>query len=140
MRTVAFHTLGCKLNFTESSSLLREFIENGYQSVDFFSKADVYVVNTCTVTAIAEKKCRNAIHRARRENPQAIIAVIGCYTQIHSADISKYEDIDIILGNTNKHLLLSYVQKLQEQRQEIIDVPAIEHNKTFTASYSFSDR
>jgi len=140
MKTVAFHTLGCKLNFTESSSLLREFIANGYEQVDFFSKADVYVVNTCTVTAIAEKKCRNAIHRARRQNPQAVIAVVGCYTQIHSDNIAQYEDVDIILGNTNKHLLLSYIDKLSKGKASIIDVADISKDRDFIASYSFTDR
>lgn len=141
MKTVAFHTLGCKLNFTESSALLRDFIQNGYTQVDFTQKADVYVVNTCTVTSIAEKKCRNAIHRARRENPNAIIAIIGCYTQIHSQDIAQSEDVDIILGNTNKHLLLSYIeQKQKDKDKQLIDVASIDRDHLFVPSFSFSDR
>lgn len=106
MATIAFHTLGCKLNFAESSDLARRFAENGYNQVDFKQKADVYVLNTCTVTQIAEKKCRNAIRQAHTLNPEAIIAVIGCFSQLNPDVIESIEGVDIILGNDDKHKLV----------------------------------
>jgi threonylcarbamoyladenosine tRNA methylthiotransferase MtaB len=110
MKTVAFHTLGCKLNFAESSDLGRKFVENGYKLVDFKAIADVYVINTCTVTALAEKKCRTAIRQAIKKNPNAKIAVIGCFSQVSPDEIAKIEGVDYVLGNADKHLLLDYLR------------------------------
>jgi len=108
-KTVAFHTLGCKLNFTESSDLGRKFVENGYKLVDFKDIADVYVINTCTVTALAEKKCRTAIRQAIRQNPKAKIAAIGCFSQVSPEEIAKIERVHYVLGTADKHLLLDYL-------------------------------
>ena len=108
-KTVAFHTLGCKLNFAESSDLSRKFVENGYEVVDFKSVADVYVINTCTVTALAEKKCRTAIRQAIRKNPNAKIAAVGCFSQVSPDEITKIEGVDFVLGNADKHKLLEYL-------------------------------
>jgi threonylcarbamoyladenosine tRNA methylthiotransferase MtaB len=105
-KTVAFHTLGCKLNFAETSDLSRKFVENGYEVVDFKSVADVYVINTCTVTALAEKKCRATIRQAIKRNPNAKIAVIGCFSQVSPDEIAKIEGVDFVLGNADKHKLL----------------------------------
>ena len=87
MNTVAIHTLGCKLNFSESSDLARRFVENGFRVVDFKQRADVYIINTCTVTALAEKKCRNIIRQAIALNPDAIVAAIGCFAQNNAQEI-----------------------------------------------------
>ena len=108
-KTVAFHTLGCKLNFAESSDLSRKFVENGYEVVDFKNVADVYVINTCTVTALAEKKCRTAIRQAIKRNPNAKIAAIGCFSQVSPDEIAKIEGVDFVLGNEDKHKLLEYL-------------------------------
>jgi len=108
-KTVAFHTLGCKLNFAESSDLSRKFVENGYEVVDFKNVADVYVINTCTVTALAEKKCRTAIRQAIKRNPNAKIAAIGCFSQVRPDEIAKIEGVDFVLGNADKHKLLEYL-------------------------------
>jgi len=89
MKKVAFHTLGCKLNFAESSDLARTFTQNGYEQVSSKEFADVYIVNTCTVTQVAEKKCRNAIRQANHINPNAIIAVIGCFAQLEPQRLQK---------------------------------------------------
>lgn len=108
-RRIATHTLGCKLNFAETSHLLNQFRMAGWKVVDFNDEADLYVVNTCTVTAVAEKKCRNAIRQAVSANPEALVAVIGCFAQNASAAIAKIEGVDIILGNDRKHRLLEVV-------------------------------
>ena len=100
--TIAFHTLGCKLNFAESSDLMRSFVEKGYVQVDFRQKADVYVINTCTVTQTAEKKCRNAIRQAHRVNPDAIVAVIGCFSQVKAEEIEKIEGVAAVFGAEEK--------------------------------------
>ena len=109
MNTVAIHTLGCKLNFSESSDLARRFVEHGFRVVDFKQKADVYIINTCTVTALAEKKCRTIIRQAVSLNPDAIVAAIGCFAQNNSKEIETIEGVDFILGNNDKHKLLDYI-------------------------------
>ena len=111
MKTIAFHTLGCKLNFAESSFLAGGFAERGYTQVAFKEKADVYVINTCTVTQVAEKKCRNAIRQANKLNPEAIVAVIGCMSQLKDKEIAQIEGVDIILGNDDKRKLIDLVEK-----------------------------
>lgn len=101
----AAHTLGCKLNFAETSHLLRRMIERGHQIVDFDDEADLYIINTCTVTAVAEKKCRTAIRQAIRRNPSAQVAVIGCFAQNDADAIARIRGVTLILGNDRKHLL-----------------------------------
>jgi threonylcarbamoyladenosine tRNA methylthiotransferase MtaB len=132
--------LGCKLNFAESSDLARRFSAIGYKQVDFKEKADVYVLNTCTVTQIAEKKCRNAIRQAHNLNPQSIIAVIGCFSQLNPDAIEKIEGVDIILGNDDKHKLVDYVlnhTKTNTPSNKVFDISRL---KTFYTSYSSDDR
>lgn len=133
MKRLATHTLGCKLNFAETSSLVRKFQEAGYEVVDFDQEADVYVVNTCTVTAVAEKKCRTFIRQAHRCNPEAIIAVIGCFAQNAPSEIEQIEGVRIILGNDQKHNLLQYVEHARQTTN--VDQP-----KSFELSYSRGDR
>ncbi len=140
--TIAAHTLGCKLNFAETSDLIRRFTLAGWQQTDFDSCADLYVINTCTVTAIAEKKCRNAIRQAIANNPEAIVAVIGCFAQNAADEIAHIDGVDIILGNDRKHDLLNYVNKLLENKTTY-EVKST-HNglgKTdFHIAYSHADR
>ena len=103
--TIAAHTLGCKLNYAETSDLLRRLAEEGNTIVEWGSKADLYIVNTCTVTAVAEKKCRNAIRQAHRQNPDAQIVVMGCFAQVAAEEISKMPGVTQVLGNDSKRLL-----------------------------------
>jgi threonylcarbamoyladenosine tRNA methylthiotransferase MtaB len=131
--TIAGHTLGCKLNFAETSYLIGQFVDAGWQRVDFDDVADLYVINTCTVTAIAERKCRNAIRQAVAKNPKAIVAVIGCFAQNAADEIAKIDGVDIILGNDQKHNLLQYVQGGNR-------VPAVENPLDFHLAYSHADR
>ena len=130
-KTVAFHTLGCKLNFAESSDLSRKFVENGYEPVDFKAIADVYVINTCTVTSLAEKKCRTAIRQAIKKNPNAKVAVVGCFSQVSPDEIAQIEGVDYVLGNADKHLLLDYLNGHAQSLSEV---------ETFVPSYSSDDR
>ena len=103
--TLATHTLGCKLNFAETSHLQRQLQSVGFDIVSHHEVADVYVINTCTVTAVATKKCRNAIRQAVALNPDAVVAVIGCFAQTDADQIARIPGVDIILGNDRKHLL-----------------------------------
>jgi len=140
MKKVAFHTLGCKLNFAESSDLARTFTQNGYEQVSSKEFADVYIVNTCTVTQVAEKKCRNAIRQANHINPNAIIAVIGCFAQLEPQEIAKIEGVDIILGNADKHKLFEYISNKEVFGEHWNNVEDIANVKEFVPSYSSNDR
>ena len=140
MKKVAFHTLGCKLNFAESSDLARKFIQNDYEQVSPKEFADVYIVNTCTVTQVAEKKCRNAIRQANNINPDAIIAVIGCFAQLEPQEIAKIEGVDIILGNADKHKLFKYISNKEVFAEHWNKVEDIANVKEFVPSYSSNDR
>ena len=140
MKKVAIHTLGCKLNFSESSDMLRQFAEKGFQVVDFKSVADVYIINTCTVTSIAEKKCRTAIHQAVKTNPDAIVAVVGCFSQVNAQEISKIEGVDIILGNADKHKLVDYVLDCEKAGEGHTKVLPMGDGDVFVPTFSTGDR
>ena len=109
---VSFHTLGCKLNFSETSTLAREFERGGFVRVAPSAEADICVINSCSVTEHADKKCRNLIRRLHRRNPQAIIAVTGCYAQLRPQEIAAIEGVDIVLGNNDKCDLFNRVAEL----------------------------
>jgi len=120
MSTVAFHTLGCKVNSYETEAIWQLFKSNGYQRVDFESdSADVYVINTCTVTNTGDKKSRQVIRRAIRRNPEAIVAVTGCYAQTSPNEIAEIPGVDIILGTQGRERLLEYVEQIKADRQPI---------------------
>lgn len=108
---VAAHTLGCKLNFAETSHLLQQMEKSGHTIVDYHAEADIYIINTCTVTALAERKCRNAIRQALRQNPDAHVAVIGCFANTGRAQIEKIKGVSLILDNSEKHLLPGIIEK-----------------------------
>ena len=115
-KRVAFYTLGCKLNYSETASLERKFLEEGYQKVPFPQEADIYVINTCTVTERADKKCRNAIRRAVKSSPDAKVAVIGCYAQIKSSEIAAIPGVDLVLGNHEKYNIAEYLNHYLPER------------------------
>ena len=140
MKRVAVHTLGCKLNFSESSDMVRQFVERGFEVVDFRDVADVYIINTCTVTSIAEKKCRTAIHQAVSANPDAIVAVVGCFSQVNPQEISKIEGVDIILGNADKHRLAEYVLNCDKDKSLPKTVLPMGDGDEFVATFSTGDR
>ena len=101
-KKVNFHTLGCKLNFSESSTIARQFEQGGFERVSPTEPADICIINSCSVTEHADKKCRNIIRKLHRRNPNAIIAVTGCYAQLKPYEIAEIEGVDIVLSNNNK--------------------------------------
>ena len=120
---IAAHTLGCKLNYAETSDLLRRFSTLGHTIVDFHQAADLYIINTCTVTAVAEKKCRTAIRQAHRLNPEAQVAVIGCFAQVAAKEIEAIPGVTLVLGNDRKHLLPEIVGLTPTPLQRRGDLP-----------------
>ena len=140
MRKVSFHTLGCKLNFSESSTLARQFIEGGFERVNSEIDADIAVINTCSVTEHADKKCRNLIRRIHRRNPKAIIAVTGCYAQLKPEQIAEIDGVSIVLSNNDKGDL--YQRTIQLTRQSPVEVYSceVESLTRFFAAFSSSDR
>lgn len=139
-KKVAFHTLGCKLNFSETSTIARLFENKGFEKVPFNSKADIYIINTCTVTAQADSKCRNAISRAHRQNPDAFIAVIGCYAQLKPKEIVDIPGVDIVLGANEKFNLFTYIDNLEKKKVPEIHSCEIEDVNNFFPAYSSNDR
>src|ERR1044072_921626 len=97
-RTVAFHTLGCKLNFSETSTLSRLLEKEGFEKKDFADNADVYVINTCSVTENADRECRQIVRRIQRKSPQSLVVVTGCYAQLKPREIASIEGVDLVLG------------------------------------------
>lgn len=131
MTKVAFHTLGCKLNFSETSTIARDFRDKGYELTDFQSIADVYVIHTCSVTSVAEKKCRTAIQQAIRRNPEAKVAVIGCYAQLRPENLKDIEGINLILGNSEKFNLVQYLESEEKNK-------TIHENSQYTACHIYT--
>ncbi|TLG76565.1 tRNA (N(6)-L-threonylcarbamoyladenosine(37)-C(2))-methylthiotransferase MtaB [Culicoidibacter larvae] len=133
MPTVAFHTLGCKVNTYETESVWNLFKNESYERVDFKSEADVYVINTCTVTNTGDRKSRQVIRRAIRRNPEAVIVVMGCYAQLKPKEIMDIEGVDIVVGTQGREKLLDYVKQYQEERQPTLAVTNIMKQTEFEA-------
>jgi threonylcarbamoyladenosine tRNA methylthiotransferase MtaB len=139
-RTIAFHTLGCKLNFSETSTLARQFVEAGYSRVDMEANPDVLVINTCSVTEQADKKCRNLVSRAVRNNPGVYVAVVGCYAQLKPHEIAAIPGVDIVLGAGEKFNLPAHVEAKIKSGEASIHVGEIKEVKEFIPSFSAGDR
>ncbi|HBP45184.1 MAG TPA: tRNA (N(6)-L-threonylcarbamoyladenosine(37)-C(2))-methylthiotransferase MtaB [Flavobacteriales bacterium] len=136
--TAAFHTLGCKLNFSETSTIARELSEAGYARVGIDDAPDVVVINTCSVTEQADAKCRNAVRRALNSNPEAFVAVIGCYAQLKPKEISDIEGVDIVLGAAEKFNLLNHISDKRSQSE--VAVGPINEVRSFIPGFSSQDR
>ena len=139
-KRVSFHTLGCKLNFSESSTLAREFERGGYLRVEPSEPTDVAVINSCSVTEHADKKCRNIIRKIHRRNPNAIIAVTGCYAQLKPNDIAAIEGVDIVLSNNDKGDLFRRVEEIHKKGKATVFSCSVENLTRFFAAYSSADR
>ncbi|MBO5044853.1 MAG: tRNA (N(6)-L-threonylcarbamoyladenosine(37)-C(2))-methylthiotransferase MtaB [Alistipes sp.] len=137
---VSFHTLGCKLNFSESSTLARQFEEGGFERVGANEEADICVINSCSVTEHADKKCRNIIRKLHRRNPSAIIAVTGCYAQLKPYEIAKIDGVDIVLGNNDKGDLYKRVVELSTRGNAQVYSCDCEQITRFFAAFSSGDR
>ncbi|MES2140104.1 MAG: tRNA (N(6)-L-threonylcarbamoyladenosine(37)-C(2))-methylthiotransferase MtaB [Bacteroidota bacterium] len=140
MKKVAFHTLGCKLNFSETSTIARLFEDQGYQKVDFKEPSDVYVINTCSVTANADKECKQIVKAALNVSPDAYVVVVGCYAQLKPEEISNIEGVDLVLGASEKFKLLNYLNDLTKKSKAEIYSCEIEEANFFVDAYSFGDR
>lgn len=136
MNKVALHTLGCKLNFSETSTIGNQFLEKGFEIVEFNEKADIYVFNTCTVTENAEKECRQLVRRALRLNSEAFIIVMGCYAQLRPEEISHIEGVDVVLGSHEKFRLFSLIESFQKKDFACIYVSPVNNSKEFGAAHS----
>ena len=139
-RRVNFHTVGCKLNFAESSTLARQFVEGGFVRVAPNEAADICVINSCSVTEHADKKCRNLIRKLHRRNPDAIIAVTGCYAQLKPYDIAQIEGVDIVLSNNDKGDLYQRVLELSKQGSAEVTACSVAELTRFFAAFSSGDR
>ncbi|MEG1612433.1 MAG: tRNA (N(6)-L-threonylcarbamoyladenosine(37)-C(2))-methylthiotransferase MtaB [Alistipes sp.] len=139
-RRVSFHTLGCKLNFSESSTLAREFEQGGFVRVMPNADADICVINSCSVTEHADKKCRNLIRRLHRRNPEAIIAVTGCYAQLKPQEIAEIEGVDIVLSNNDKGALYKHVVELAGKGRTQVYSCDTDSLTNFFAAFSSNDR
>lgn len=131
MPKVAFHTLGCKVNHYETEAIWQLFKHNGYDRVDFNKIADVYVINTCTVTNTGDKKSRQTIRRAIRKNPDAVICVTGCYAQTSPAEVLDIPGVDIVIGTQDRYKMLDYIDQYKRERQPINGVGNIMKNRTY---------
>jgi len=124
-KKIAFHTLGCKLNFSETSAISKQFPKEEFEVVDFQEEADFYVINSCSVTQVAERKTFDMAKRARRKNPQAKVTVMGCFSQIKPEALADAGTIDLILGNDDKYNLLEYLRHPESERAVEIHVANI---------------
>lgn len=138
-KKIAFHTFGCKLNFAETAAIARKFDANEYESVDFKEEADIYVIHSCTVTAQAERKCKAAIRQAVKRNPEASVAVIGCFSQLKPDELKKMKGVDIVLGNSDKYRLFEYIQHNGAEEPDSTD-NKLSSSKKFEPGFSTDDR
>ncbi|MFC2111349.1 tRNA (N(6)-L-threonylcarbamoyladenosine(37)-C(2))-methylthiotransferase MtaB [Bacteroidota bacterium] len=138
-KKIAFKTFGCKLNYSETSTISNSFDTNCFEIVSTSEKADVYVINSCTVTAKAESKCKQEIRKLYKINPESTIVVVGCYSQLKADELAEMKEVSIVLGNDEKFNLQSYLEK-QNSDETKIDTSEILNSETFTSSYSSGDR
>ncbi|MFL3024893.1 MAG: tRNA (N(6)-L-threonylcarbamoyladenosine(37)-C(2))-methylthiotransferase MtaB [Candidatus Neomarinimicrobiota bacterium] len=139
-KRIAFHTMGCKLNLSETGTISRDFIQHGFQKVSYKEKADIYVLNTCSVTENANKEARKLIRQAKRRNPDSSIAIIGCYAQLKPNEISEIKGVDLVLGAKEKFNLLSHLEKLDIKDKTKIVESDIREINNFKSSYSSAER
>jgi threonylcarbamoyladenosine tRNA methylthiotransferase MtaB len=140
-KKVAFYTLGCKLNFSETSTISRLFEDAGVAKVEFEEKPDIYIINTCSVTENADKKCKQLVKKALKINPEAFIAIIGCFAQLKPIEIGKIPGVDLVLGANEKFNILEHLDKI-EQKNEVatVDFENIKNTKEFVPAFSYGDR
>ncbi len=139
-KKASFYTLGCKLNFSETSSIARRFEDLGFERVEFTENADAVVINSCSVTAEGDKKTRNIIRQAVRKNPEALIIVTGCYAQLQPEAIRKIEGVDLIIGSSEKQNITEYLGGLNKKEQTEIHIQKPKEIRNYFHSYSFGDR
>jgi threonylcarbamoyladenosine tRNA methylthiotransferase MtaB len=139
-KKVAFYTLGCKLNYSETSTIGRMFNDAGFETVNFTDAADVYIINTCSVTENADKKCRKVVKEALKHSPNAYVTIVGCYAQLKPQEISEIEGVDMVLGAAEKFRIVEFISDLTKNPKAVIHNSPIEETNQFIASYSYGDR
>jgi len=139
-RSVAFHTLGCKLNFSETSTLSRLMEQEGFEKKDFDAQADVYVINTCSVTDNADKECRQIVRRLQRKSPESFVVITGCYAQLKPTEIASIPGVDLVLGASEKFNIIKHINELTKGDASKICSCDIETVTSFNASFSMNDR
>lgn len=140
MKKVAFYTLGCKLNFSETSTIARGFQKDGYERVDFSEQADMYVINTCSVTENADKRFKTIVKQALKKNPEAFVAAIGCYAQLKPEQLAAVDGVDLVLGATEKFKIADYVNDLSKNNYGQIHACEIEEADFYVGSYAIGER
>lgn len=139
-KKVAFYTLGCKLNFSETSTIARSFQDEGFNRVDFEEVADIYVVNTCSVTENADKQFKQVVKKALKLNPEAFVAAVGCYAQLKPEELAAVDGVDLVLGATEKFKITDYLNDLTKNHQGEVHSCEIEDANFYVGSYSIGDR
>lgn len=139
-KKVAFYTLGCKLNFSETSTIARNFVSEGFERVEFEEKADVYVINTCSVTDNADKRFKSIVKSALKQNENAFIIGIGCYAQLKPEELANVDGVDLVLGATEKFNVTSYINDLTKNDIGEVHSCEIEEADSYVGAYSIGDR
>ena len=137
---VAFYTLGCKLNFSETSTIARQLADAGFAKVDFQESADIYILNTCSVTENADKKCKQLVKKALGFNPKAFIVIVGCYAQLKPEEIALINGVDLVLGAQEKFNIAEYLENTDKKEETHIENKSIKETKEFIPGYSIGDR
>ncbi|EKY12460.1 tRNA (N(6)-L-threonylcarbamoyladenosine(37)-C(2))-methylthiotransferase MtaB [Capnocytophaga sp. oral taxon 324] len=140
MKKVAIYTLGCKLNFSETSTIARSFEEEGYQRVDFDEPADIYVINTCSVTENADKQFKQIVRKALKTNPKAFLAAVGCYAQLKPEELASVDGVDLVLGAKEKFNITQYIDDLTKNNEGVVHSCEISETDFYVGSYSIGDR
>jgi threonylcarbamoyladenosine tRNA methylthiotransferase MtaB len=139
-KKVAFYTLGCKLNYSETSSIGRLFSQAGYDTVDFTDTPDVYVINTCSVTDNADKKCKKVVKEALKVSPNAYVTIVGCYAQLKPKEIAEIPGVDMVLGAAEKFQIIDHITDLTKKPKALVLNQPVSEANTFVSAYSFGDR
>ncbi|WP_103070494.1 tRNA (N(6)-L-threonylcarbamoyladenosine(37)-C(2))-methylthiotransferase MtaB [Aquimarina sediminis] len=139
-KKVAFYTLGCKLNFSETSTIARDFTDEGFDRVDFSENADIYVINTCSVTENADKRFKTIVKQAQKTNPDAFVAAVGCYAQLKPEELASVDGVDLVLGATEKFKITDYINDLSKNEFGEVHSCEIEEADFYVGSYSIGDR
>jgi threonylcarbamoyladenosine tRNA methylthiotransferase MtaB len=140
VKKVAFYTLGCKLNYSETSTISRMFETKGYQKVEFDQNPDIFIINTCSVTENADKKCKKIVKEAKKISPNAYVTIIGCYAQLKPKEISEIEGVDAVLGAAEKFRLIELLDGFAKEQETKIIASEIQNANTFNNAYSINDR
>ena len=139
-KKVAFYTLGCKLNYSETSTIGRLFNKAGFDTVDFTDTPDVFVINTCSVTENADKKCKKVVKEALKISPNAYVTIVGCYAQLKPKEIAEIPGVDMVLGAAEKFQIVDYITDLTKNPKALVYNQPVSEANQFVSSYSFGDR